>query len=143
MAVRPRARLLLVAVTAVAAIGLVAASGLDDSLVYYRSPSEVATLSADAGRLRLGGLVQPGSVARRGQDVHFVLTDGITEVPVVHRGDPPGVFQEGQGALVEGTLDDASVFRSDLLIVKHSNEYSAPDGGEDDTMPPVTVGTGR
>ncbi|WP_370327121.1 cytochrome c maturation protein CcmE [Euzebya sp.] len=142
MTVRPRVRLLLVAVMAVAAIGLLAASGLDDSLVYYRSPSEVTTLSADAGRLRLGGLVQIGSVARRGQDVHFVLTDGVSQVSVVHRGDPPGVFQEGQGALVEGSLDDTGVFRSDLLIVKHSNEYSAPDG-EDDTPPPYSAGARR
>ena len=142
MVVRPRVRLLLVAVVAVAAIGLLAASGLDDSLVYYRSPSEVATLSADAGRLRLGGLVQIGSVARRGQDVHFVLTDGVNEVPVVHRGDPPGVFQEGQGALVEGSLDATGVFRSDLLIVKHSNEYRAPDD-EGDTTPLDTAGTRR
>lgn len=127
IALHPRSRLLVVAVVAVGAIGLLAATGLDDSLVYYRSPAEAAELSADAGRVRLGGLVQPGSVERRGQEVHFVLTDGVSDVSVVHLGDPPGVFQEGQGALVEGTFDRAGVFRSDLLIVKHSNEYQAPD----------------
>ncbi|WP_341252339.1 cytochrome c maturation protein CcmE [Euzebya pacifica] len=122
---RPRTRLLVVAVTALAAIGLLAASGLDDSLVYYRSPAEAASLSAADGRLRLGGLVQPGSVVRDGEAVRFVLTDGVADVDVVHLGDPPGVFQEGQGALVEGAFDNDGAFRSDLLIVKHSNTYEA------------------
>jgi cytochrome c-type biogenesis protein CcmE len=124
--VHPRMRLLVVAVTALAAIGLLAAAGLDDSLVYYRSPSEASSLSAADGRVRLGGLVQGGSVVHDGDAVRFVLTDGVADVEVVHRGDPPGVFQEGQGALVEGTFGADGVFRSDLLIVKHSNEYEAP-----------------
>lgn len=127
IAVRPRLRLLVVAVVAVAAIGVLAASGLSASLVYYHSPTEAAELSADAGRIRLGGLVQVGSVERRGEEVRFVLTDGVNGVAVTHVGDPPGVFQEGQGALVEGAFDEAGMFRSDLLIVKHSNEYEAPD----------------
>jgi cytochrome c-type biogenesis protein CcmE len=125
--VRPRIRLLVVAGVAVVAIGVLAASGLGDSLVYYHSPTEAAELSADGGRIRLGGLVKAGSVERRGEEVRFVLTDGVSDVAVAHLGDPPGVFQEGQGALVEGAFDDAGVFRSDLLIVKHSNEYEAPD----------------
>ena len=124
---RPRTRLLVVTVTALAAIVLLAAAGVDDSLVYYRSPAEASSLSGADGRIRLGGLVQAGSVLRDGTDVRFVLTDGASDVDVVHRGDPPGVFQEGQGALVEGTFDADGVFRSDLLIVKHSNEYQAPE----------------
>jgi cytochrome c-type biogenesis protein CcmE len=128
----PRARLAVVGVVAVAALGVVAASGLDDSLVYYRTPSELSGQPTSPGeRLRLGGMVQPGSVSQGGQDgqvVRFVLTDGAADVPVAHRGDPPGVFQEGQGALVEGTFDDDGTFRSDFLVVKHSNEYRGPDG---------------
>lgn len=122
-------RLAVVGVVAVAALGVVAASGLDDSLVYYRTPSELsAQPAASDQRLRLGGMVQPGSVSRDGTAVRFVLTDGAADVTVVHRGDPPGVFQEGQGALVEGTFGPDGVFRSDFLVVKHANEYRGPDG---------------
>ena len=128
---RPRTRLLVVAVTALAAIGLLAASGLDDSLVYYRSPAEASSLTAADGRIRLGGLVEPGSVVLDGEVVRFVLTDGVADVEVLHLGDPPGVFQEGQGALVEGAFDGGGVSRSDLLIVKHSNEYEASSDGYD------------
>lgn len=132
MAARPQVRLAVVGVTAIAALGVLAASGLDDSLVYYRTPSEVAQLAQDDGeRIRLGGLVQPGSVVAEGGHTRFTVTDGAHKIQVLHRGDPPGVFQEGQGALVEGSFDDEGVFRSDVLIVKHSNEYGGEDGGKD------------
>lgn len=126
----PRMRLLVVAAAAIGAIGLLAAGGLGDSLVYYLSPTEVSALPDAPERVRVGGLVQPGSVRLDGEDVRFVLTDGVTHLDVIHRGDPPGVFQEGQGALVEGQVDQDGTFRSDLLIVKHSNEYAAPADGD-------------
>lgn len=123
----PRVRLAVVGVVAVGALGLLAASSLGDSLVYYRTPSEMATVQEE-GRVRLGGMVQLGSVTNEGGTVRFVLTDGAADVTVLHRGDPSGVFQEGQGALVEGTFGEDGVFRSDVLVVKHSNEYRAADG---------------
>ncbi|MGH3665441.1 MAG: cytochrome c maturation protein CcmE [Egibacteraceae bacterium] len=128
-AAAPRVRLAVVGAVAVASLGVVAASGLNDSLLYYRTPSELSAQPAAADqRLRLGGMVQPGSVSPAGATVRFVLTDGAADVTVAHRGDPPGVFQEGQGALVEGTFGPDGVFHSDFLVVKHSNEYRGPDG---------------
>lgn len=127
MTAAPRLRLAVVGVVGVAALGVLGLSGLDDSLVYYRTPTEVAE-QTDGQRVRLGGLVQPGSVSQEDGVVRFTLTDGVADVAVLHRGDPPGVFQEGQGALVEGVYGADAVFRSDVLIVKHSNEYKADDG---------------
>lgn len=136
-----RVRLVVVAVVALAAVGVVAASGLDESLVYYRTPSELGLEGRKSGeRVRLGGMVARDSVRRRGARVAFVLTDGAADVPVVHEGDPPGVFQEGQGALVEGSFDGTGVFRSDLLLVKHDNTYRGPDGEEYE--PPADGGRG-
>lgn len=117
-----------VGLVAVSVLGLLAASGLGDSLVYYRTPSEAASAASEGGRIRLGGMVQPGSVVSDGGTVRFVLTDGAADVAVIHQGDPSGVFQEGQGALVEGTFGQDGVFRSDFLVVKHSNEYRSADG---------------
>lgn len=117
-------RILVVALVAVAALGGLAASGLGDSLVYYRTPTELqARPPGPDERLRLGGMVVPGSVAGEGDRVRFTLTDGASDVAVVHTGTPQGVFREGQGALVEGSVDGDGVFRSDLLMVKHDNEY--------------------
>ena len=123
-------RLLLVAVVVLAGIGVLAGAGLQGSLVYYKTTSElVADPSLEGERLRLGGLVLSGSVARGPDGVRFTLTDGVQEVQVVNSEQPRGVFQEGQGALVEGVLGGDGVFRSDLLLVKHGNEYRAPEDG--------------
>lgn len=125
---RPRtgARLAVVGLSAVLGLGVLATSGLQESLVYYRTASELRSDPGDGDRVRLGGLVVAGSVAREGDVVRFVLTDGAADIQVLHRGDPTGVFQEGQGALVEGTYGADGVFRSDFLMVKHSNEYQGP-----------------
>jgi cytochrome c-type biogenesis protein CcmE len=114
-------RLLLVAVVALTAVAVLAFAGLSGSLVYYKTTSE---LVADPGlvghRVRLGGLVVTGSVQR--------TADG-QEVPVVNTGQPRGVFSDGQGAVVEGVLGSDGVFRSDVLLVKHSNAYEPPASG--------------
>jgi cytochrome c-type biogenesis protein CcmE len=127
---RVRIRLLVLAVVVLAGIGVLAFAGLSGSLVYYKTTSE---LLADPGlqghRVRVGGLVVAGSVHTTADGVRFELTDGVREVPVVNTGQPRGVFRDGQGAVVEGELGRDGVFRSDVLLVKHSNEYEPPAGG--------------
>lgn len=117
---------LLVASAALVAGGVVAYKALDDGLVYYRTPQELAASSqALSGRLRVGGLVVEGSVLAVPGGVAFTLTDGVSDLRVVHTGAVSPVFAAGQGAVVEGRLD-GRVFRSDRLMVKHSNEYRPP-----------------
>lgn len=127
---RLRIRLLVLAVVVLAGIGVLAFAGLSGSLVYYKTTSE---LLADPGlqghRVRLGGLVVSGSVHKSAAGVGFELTDGVHEVPVVNTGQPKGVFRDGQGAVVEGVLGHDGVFRSDVLLVKHSNQYEPPAQG--------------
>ena len=129
--VRKRAWLAaLVAVVVLAAVGVVAVAGLQGSLVYYKTTSELLSDHSLVGhRVRLGGLVVKGSVHRTADGVRFELTDGVAEVPVVNTGQPRGVFREGQGAVVEGVLGADGVFRSDVLLVKHSNSYEPPANG--------------
>ena len=122
-----RVRLLAVAGVAVAALGILAASGLGDSLVYYRTPSELGTDVPANATVRLGGLVKTGTIEEAGEGVRFVLTDGVADVEVLHINEVRGVFQEGQGALVEGRLASDGVFHSELLMIRHDNEYRAVD----------------
>lgn len=129
-------RLLLVAAVVLAAVGILAAAGLRGNLVYYRTTSELAAdPSLQGDRVRLGGLVVAGSVQRTPDGVSFLISDGVQDIRVVNAGQPRGVFTEGQGALVEGVYDSTGVFRSDLLLVKHSNQYRARDGKP--YVPPV------
>ncbi|MET9069428.1 cytochrome c maturation protein CcmE [Streptosporangium sandarakinum] len=125
--VRRRLPLLLVGVAALT-LGALAFSGIGDGMVYYRTPTELAGRDAGpAGRLRVGGLVLPHSVRAEGDVLRFRLSDGVGAVEVLHRGEVPPVFREGQGAVAEGVLGPGGVFRSDRLMVKHSDEYRAAE----------------
>lgn len=118
-----RARLAVVGVAAAGVLGVLAVTGLQDNLVYYRTPSEIGGVSMGEDRVRLGGLVQKGSVTRDSGALQFILTDGAYDVAVTYDGKAPGVFREGQGAIVEGTLKPGGVFLADNVLVKHDNEY--------------------
>ncbi|HEU4513642.1 MAG TPA: cytochrome c maturation protein CcmE [Nocardioidaceae bacterium] len=118
-----RARLAVVGVAAAGVLGVLGVTGLQDNLVYYRTPSEIGAGASEEGRLRLGGLVQEGSVSREEDTLRFVITDGAYDVPVTYDGKAPGVFREGQGAIVEGTLDADGRFAADNVLVKHDNQY--------------------
>ncbi len=115
------------------AIGLIAiaigfmAFSLNDSLVYFKTPSEILADSAeDAGRTRLGGQVVAGTVVATAEDVTFEVTDGFEAVTVIHSGAPQQLFQEGIGVVVEGTWRDG-VFRSDTMIIRHDEQYRTRD----------------
>lgn len=125
--VRSRRRLAVVIAAVLAAVALLGVSGLERNLVFYRTPSELLADPALAGqRVRLGGLVQPGTVEQAGAVMTFTLTDGVTDVRVRYAGPAPGVFQAGQNALVEGVLGGDGGFRADQVMVKHSDTYRGP-----------------
>ena len=132
-----RRRILLVAAIAVVAgvLGFVAYGNIGGNLVYYWSPKEVhaAGPKAVGATIRLGGLVEPGSIVRAstGLDLRFTVTDGDATVPVHASAVPPAMFREGIGVVVEGTLRRDGVFESRRLMVKHDNEYRAPGNGDD------------
>jgi cytochrome c-type biogenesis protein CcmE len=125
-----RARLLLLGVTVAGALLLMGA-GLQHTLMFYRTPSEVQ--QGPAARVRLGGEVVPGSLHTQNGLTSFQLGDGTSRVQVEQVEDLPGTIREGQQAVVEGTLDGQGVFHSDTVMAKHGNEYrpAAGDGGDD------------
>lgn len=137
------------AVVAVAAVlGFLAFGGLGESLVYYWSPSELnaAGARAEGASVRLGGQVAPGSIERSadGLSLHFAVTDGEATVPVYARAVPPAMFREGIGIVVEGSLRSDGTFESHRLMVKHDNEYRAPEPGDERSIEELarTVETG-
>jgi cytochrome c-type biogenesis protein CcmE len=108
--------------------------GIGDNLVYFVSPEELYARGDAAWDtpVRLGGQVQPGSVEWNAEtlDLRFVLVDGGHWVTVRSRGAPPQMFRDGIGVVVEGRLRaGGEVFESTNLMVKHSNEYRAPEDG--------------
>ncbi len=117
-------------VIVLAALGGLVYSGVQQSMVYFYTPTELkdkaATLQDRA--LRVGGMVQQGSI-RWDKDqrlLTFALTDGQTVIPVRHRGTPPDLFKEGAGAVVEGTWAPAGYLQCSTIMAKHSEEYKPP-----------------
>lgn len=107
--------------------------GIGENLVYFLTPGELLERSEEVydRPVRLGGQVQPGTVEwdAHALDLRFTLQDETGEVVVHSRKAPPQMFREGMGVVVEGRLTRAGVFESTNLMVKHSNEYRAPEDG--------------
>jgi cytochrome c-type biogenesis protein CcmE len=98
---------------------------LKDSIVFFNSPTDVVEKQVAAGtRIRLGGLVKPGSLTRGANfAVRFAVTDGNKEIPVAYSGALPDLFREGQGVIAEGAIDGAGVFEADTILAKHDEKY--------------------
>lgn len=119
------------------ALGWVSMSDMGDDLVYYWSPTElVEAPNGQDALVRLGGMVVPGTIDwnKDAGRVLFDVTDGDHTIQVESNGNPPQMFREGIGVVVEGRLQ-GEVFHTDRIMVKHSNEYEAPEGEEGHTNP--------
>ena len=126
-------RLVLVgaAIFAILIAVLLAMWGLRERASYFYTPADIVAGKAVQGRpMRLGGMVQRGSIARQpdGLTIRFVLTDGKAETPVAYRGIVPDLFREGSGAVAEGRLQDG-VFTADTILAKHDERYMPPELG--------------
>ena len=120
--------------------GYFAFGGLGRSLVYFWTPSELLAKgdAAYGTSIRLGGMVEPGSVRWDPESalLRFRLTDEGGVIEVRSRGVPPQMFLEAAdrrapiGAVVEGSLSREDVFQATNLMVKHSEEYRVPDHAE-------------
>jgi cytochrome c-type biogenesis protein CcmE len=127
---RPWGILVLVGVVLVV-VAYLAFSSIGNALVYYRTPTELLAMSDPTGQaIRLGGIVKEGSVSGPATDLYFVITDGENEVQVHSTVAPTRSFREGTGAVVEGALGASGVFEATQVIVKHDENYVAPEPGE-------------
>jgi cytochrome c-type biogenesis protein CcmE len=126
-------RLVLVAaaiVTVLIAV-LLAMWGLKDRASYFYTPADIAAGKAEQGQaMRLGGMVESGSIQRQpdGVSIRFVVTDGKARTPVVYRGIVPDLFREGSGAVAEGRLENG-IFVADTILAKHDERYMPPQLG--------------
>lgn len=92
---------------------------------YFYMPAEVAEANLQPGqRIRLGGLVENGTVQRgQGTTVAFSVTDNKTAVKVTYKGILPDLFREGQGVIAEGSFGADGTFTADSVLAKHDENY--------------------
>ena len=100
-------------------------SALKDSIVFFNSPTDVVEKKVASGtRIRLGGLVKPGTLVRGDElSVRFEVTDGNRAIAVAYKGILPDLFREGQGVIAEGALDPAGFFKAETVLAKHDETY--------------------
>ena len=127
-------RLVLVIVALVAVLGavLLAMWGLKDRAAYFYTPADIVAGKASAGKgMRLGGMVEKGSVKRDADGVttRFTVEDGEGRVPVTYRGIVPDLFREGSGVVAEGKLAPDKTFVADNILAKHDERYMPPQLG--------------
>ena len=131
---KPKNQRLVLVVAALVALlvaVLLAMWGLKDRASYFYTPADIAAGKAHEGEaMRLGGMVERGSVRRQadGVTIRFVLTDGQSRTPVVFRGIVPDLFREGSGAVAEGRLQGGT-FIADTILAKHDERYMPPELG--------------
>jgi cytochrome c-type biogenesis protein CcmE len=129
---RKRRRLIFV-LAGMSCLGIATAlvlNAFDDNLVFFYSPSDlVQKHPGTAKRLRIGGLVETGSLVTSdgGKRFQFKVTDGKTDLAVSYVGVAPALFREGQGVVCEGKLSPDGSFAAATLLAKHDEKYMPPE----------------
>jgi len=97
-------------------------SALQDNIVLFLTPSELTPEKMTARQLRIGGLVEEGSVQIDGLQARFSITDSAAIVSVLYNGALPDLFREGQGIIAQGRFED-NIFRAENVLAKHDETY--------------------
>jgi cytochrome c-type biogenesis protein CcmE len=129
---RPKRRRLYMLIAGLVALGLATLLILNafrDNILFFYSPTDVAEGRAPPGRaLRVGGLVEKGSVVRGpGAEVSFRVTDLKDSIPVTYTGMLPDLFREGQGVVAEGQLGPNGGLVASSVLAKHDERYMPPE----------------
>ena len=116
------------AMVALGGAGALAFSTLGDKATYFYAPSDLIGVAAPVSAIRLGGMVEAGSLVKRGETVTFVVTDNVQTRAVTYTGILPDLFREGQGVIAEGRIDPVSgVFAAETILAKHDEKYMPPE----------------
>lgn len=123
---RQRQRLLFLGIglSVLIAASLLVLNALQDSIVFFHAPSDIAENSPVGTQARLGGLVVEGSVTEKTDGTHvFGITDGVGDITVTYQGLLPDLFREGQGIVAEGALQADGTFKAARVLAKHDENY--------------------
>jgi cytochrome c-type biogenesis protein CcmE len=124
----PKRRRLSIIIIGLVMLGTAAAlvlTAFEDNLVFFFSPTDLKSKTVAAEqRIRIGGLVEEGSVKKSedGLVVNFRVTDLENALPVTFKGILPDLFREGQGIIAEGRVVQGT-FNASEVLAKHDENY--------------------
>jgi cytochrome c-type biogenesis protein CcmE len=129
----PRQKRMVTVAAILAGVGIATAFALqafNKNMLYYYSPTQIhAGEAPDRRSIRVGGLVENGSVQREpgSLEVRFTLTDFANTVGVSYTGVLPDLFREGQGVIARGRLNEQGMFVAEEVLAKHDENYMPPE----------------
>tara|TARA_B100000767_G_scaffold255149_1_gene261101 strand:+ start:304 stop:723 length:420 start_codon:yes stop_codon:yes gene_type:complete len=119
--------ILLILATLILSVFLILKS-LEENVIYFKSPTEVNTLSElEKKKIRIGGMVKNSSIFFEQKEVKFIITDFKNEINVIYSGAIPNLFEEGKGVVAEGYLKDRNFFIATKILAKHDENYMPPE----------------
>ena len=123
-----RLAIIVVSVAGLTITALFVLNAFRSNLVFFYSPTEVLEGKAPLDRrFRIGGLVEQGSVRKKGTQVEFIVTDLKTRIAVHFNGILPDLFREGQGVVAQGRVTADQRFIADEVLAKHDENYMPPE----------------
>ena len=123
-----RSQVVAAAVLAFGALAYLIFTGMQGTMVFYYTVSEVV---AEAGEfegtpLRISGKVVPGSIevsTSNHLDRTFVIHEGGRQIAVEYHGVVPDTLVDDADAVVEGQLDAEGVFHATFVMAKCPSKY--------------------
>ena len=95
------------------------------NIVFFYTPTELLenNISLDK-KVRIGGYVKQSSFTKKTlNEYEFKITDNTNEILVFYEGILPDLFREGQGAVVEGFLNNKNNIIALKVYAKHDENY--------------------
>lgn len=107
-------------------------SAFEENVAYFFSPSDLQAKPPGDRLIRVGGLVEGGSVTKQADGIttDFVIADHAATVRVTFSGALPDLFREGQGVLAEGRMRPDGVFQAREILAKHDENYMPKEVAE-------------
>ncbi len=104
-----------------------AVSGFQQSKTYYLTVNELTSGKAARRHVRVGGVVEQGSIERHAGTVTFRLVQDANSIPVTYVGADslPDTFVGGAQAVIEGDYTASGEFRAEKIQAKCASKYQA------------------
>jgi cytochrome c-type biogenesis protein CcmE len=122
-------------------VGLVMYSLNQNINLFYSTTQVVKGEAPKDARIRVGGMVEKGSLVRDSKSLHvsFWVSNMVDKVQVDYTGILPDLFKEGQGIIAQGKLDAQGVFQADEVLAKHDENYMPPEIADSMKNVPATT----
>ena len=122
--IKKRLYFFLVSIITTLVIGKFVFDSLKINSVYFFSPTDLKNINEiPNGLIRVGGMIKIKSLSKKGNQYSFIVTDFKNDIMVNYTGIKPNLFEEGQGAVVEGKLNTRTNLVATKILAKHDENY--------------------